>query len=202
MDGFRFDTLTRSLSIAGSRRRALLGLAAALGLSPLLAETKKRRKKKKKKCKGGTKKCGKKCIPASACCTDVACGTGGACVDGDCLCLNGFKTCDDACIPDEACCTDADCPNEGVCNSGTCVAPFCAGHNVCAMDEVQCQVEGASTQCFCVILEGSGDPFCGQAPTKRNTPCTSCTGEEQCINLTGCGDMPPTGCALPCPDPR
>ena len=63
MDTGRFDALTRVLATAGTRRRAVAGLAAAaaavvLGDGAVSAA----------KCSRGKKRCGKKCISRKACC--------------------------------------------------------------------------------------------------------------------------------------
>src|SRR5688572_6664799 len=114
MDGIRFDRFSRILSASPNRRgfgRALAGLALGGTLIPQfgLAEV-EARKKKPKKCKGGKKKCGKKCIPATSCCKAADCGTGGTCAGGACFCGEGFTTCQGRCIPVGACCFDDECP--------------------------------------------------------------------------------------------
>jgi hypothetical protein len=93
MDADRFDGLARALSRTPSRRavsRGLAGLAAGPVLAPLLDWTaSEAKKKRKKKCKGGKKKCGKKCIDiqndANNCggCGKL-CAPGQACEQGSC----------------------------------------------------------------------------------------------------------------------
>jgi hypothetical protein len=102
MDSNRFDTFVRSLGHAVPRRAALVG-ALGTGLGGLLiqvgvdiAAAKKR--KKKKKCKGGKKKCGKKCIAKTACCISADCPAGADCVSGACVCPNGETNCGDVCV--------------------------------------------------------------------------------------------------------
>lgn len=130
MESDRFDDFART--VAGtSTRRTLLGLAAVLGLSPLLALAKKRRKKKKKKCKRGRKKCGKRCIAATACCGNADCGFQGACESGVCDCKSGARFCQGRCIPLGDCCSDAECANVSgqTCQNGRCTCPN--GQKVC-----------------------------------------------------------------------
>jgi hypothetical protein len=79
MDGENFDRWTAAHAPRGISRRPLLGgaFAALLTFVPLRSAAKpkggKGGKGKGKGCKGGTKKCGKKCIAASACCTADDC---------------------------------------------------------------------------------------------------------------------------------
>jgi hypothetical protein len=88
MDTTHFDCFIRSLTVAPSRR-AVFGLSLTGGIASLLglidSQAKKRkRKKKKRKCKG-RRKCGKRCIPKSSCCTDADCGPLKLCADGVCV---------------------------------------------------------------------------------------------------------------------
>jgi hypothetical protein len=93
----RFDAMTRLIAQLTSRRSAVqalgvAGIGPALGtllLSPADIEAKKRHKKHKKhkkKCKGGKKKCGKKCIPLN---TNVNCGRCGNRCEGAETCQDG-----------------------------------------------------------------------------------------------------------------
>jgi hypothetical protein len=125
MDSAHFDRLTRIVSIALSRRTTLAALASGVFGASCLArlngvEARKKRKKKRK-CKGGTKKCGKKCIPASGCCSSADCGANGTCVGNTCNCNSGSKNCNGACIPEGDCC--GACPGETICVDGECVCP-------------------------------------------------------------------------------
>jgi hypothetical protein len=213
VDAARFDALLRTLSETISRRtvaRASAGLSLAgilatqLGLP--MAEGKKQHKKKKKKCKGGTKKCGKKCIPADDCCTNADCATGGACAGGLCICPDGQKDCFGQCVDDETCCLECgeDCcltesaesevcnPNSGdpVCQSGGCPetdycnvpeAFFCAtAPNICACATT---VDDPPVNA-CVSVEGLEADTCD--------PCSvssQCDNGEVCIpgGTVGCG---------------
>jgi len=81
MDGKAFDRWTAAHAPARLGRRALLGgaFAALLALRVPLRDSAakpkggKGGKGKGKGCKGGTKKCGKRCISVSACCTADDC---------------------------------------------------------------------------------------------------------------------------------
>ena len=105
----RFDDLVRTL-IPPRSRRSVLGLAAGLtaalgGAGATVVDAKKKHHhKKKKKCKGGKKRCKKKCFdlqtdPEHCGSCSVACDTGEACDSGQCVTVQG--TCqagDDACL--------------------------------------------------------------------------------------------------------
>jgi hypothetical protein len=129
MDDNRFDAFVCSLDIAIPRRGALVG-ALGTGLAALLtrigietAEAKKR--KRKKKCKGGKKKCGKKCIPKASCCKSADCPSGASCVNGGCVCPAGETDCEGTCAD-----LATDGANCGSCGNGCasgeiCVARFC-----------------------------------------------------------------------------
>lgn len=161
MDATRFDAFVRSLTGGVTRRglsRALAGLGAIGGLSALLgsgeAEAKKKRKKKKK-CKG-KRKCGKKCVPKSGCCTDADCGSGGK------VCVGNVCTCPDTCPPDhianpETC---ACCRLNGV------LADECAADPCCS--DLCSPAPGEMTICFGREL---GDP---------------CSFDEQCASPLTC----------------
>lgn len=168
MDGVHFDHLTRVVAQLATRR-TVVGVAALLGLSPLITEA-----KKKNKCKGGCgdckvckkKKKSKKCVPVAdgtACptgvCTNGVCGpcTGctecqtcqnGACVnktDGT-TCSTGVCT-DGACGCGDACCGTTYCPSGG---DLTCLA-----NDTCA--EI-CYPTSCPKGCGCVLAVG--DPKC------------------------------------------
>jgi hypothetical protein len=138
MDGSRFDTLARTLSTTGSRRRALAGLVAgSLGLVALRAEEtaakkgkgKKRKKRKKKSpsltCPSGYTACGQQCFDlrdntqhCGTCAT--VCSPGKDCCNGVCTNLqdddNNCLTCGVKCLPDPL----LDRPQGAICVNGTC----------------------------------------------------------------------------------
>jgi hypothetical protein len=159
MDSAHFDRLARIVSIALSRRGTLAALASGfIGTGSLAlvddAESKKkhkRRKKKKKKCKGGTRKCGKTCIPATGCCSSSDCGNG-TCVGNTCNCDSGLKNCNGTCIPEGDCC--GACPGETICVGGDCVcpenAPFACPGDVCVISNQCCDTSECPSpqECF------------------------------------------------------
>jgi hypothetical protein len=165
----RFDDLLRLFASGRSRRATLAALASgAFGASSLAlvddadAKRKRRRKKKRKKCKGDAKKCGKKCIAATACCSSSDCGNG-ACVGNTCSCNSGFKKCNGACIPLNDCC--GACPGDTVCENGECICPAeCCSTEECSGDLV-C-VEGI---CLCPAANAincDGDELCCDGNTE------------------------------------
>lgn len=219
MDGARFDDLFRILASGLSRRATLAALAngfigagvLALRGDDAEARKKRKRKKKNKKCKSGAKKCGKQCIPRSACCGDCPgdklggtpcgesgdCGPDQTCSDGNCICPNPI---DIAC---GALCCDS---NIQVCEFGntgaTCIdSPFgaCPASDFCNASTFYACVNGGSPYENCVCAS-TADPDPGiacvifqftQQPAANCTPCansTECPGGF-CIpgNASGAG---------------
>ena len=173
MDASRFDALSRFFSDGTSRRRMMrllggLTLGGAFTALPFVDVLAKKKHKKKKKCKKSQRKCGKKCLPATSCCTTADCDNcetcqGGACVanaccpecPGDQVCLDN-GSCAQACSG-ETCPTDCNCSfdttegaNNCVQSGGTCEAfpQVCTSTAECATGQ-QCQ----QTTC------GSGGSF-------------------------------------------
>ena len=114
MDTFQFDTLTRSLSAAGTRRRALAAaLAGSLGLLGLVSSDVVSAKSAKKKPCGPCKKreqgkCKAKLPDGTAC-------AGGTCQAGSCIAA-------DPC---------GSCSGDQVCIGGACVVPACGAGGPC-----------------------------------------------------------------------
>jgi hypothetical protein len=137
LDANRFDVWVRSLHVVAPRRSTLGGgLGAALtivfssfGTVEMAARKKKKKKKKPKNpeepkgtdCEGGTKACGKKCIPKAECCDP--CPAGQACVNGACACTPG--SCPGGCCDGTTCVAAGDCcPTPGTrCRNGVCSTP-------------------------------------------------------------------------------
>jgi hypothetical protein len=96
MDANHFDFLARSLTVAGSRRRALVAtLGGAVGVvlgAPPVWET----GAKKKSCSQCKKRKNGKCKPKR---NGTACGQGGICQRGSCICPSGTELCGGACVP-------------------------------------------------------------------------------------------------------
>ncbi len=127
MDGSAFDRWTAAHAPGGLGRRTLLGGAFAALLAwafPWSAAKPKggkggKGKGKGKGCKGGTKKCGKRCISASACCTADDCNLcqQERCLSGRCDCDPGsFRGADGYCgvppvcqVVEQLCERDDDC---------------------------------------------------------------------------------------------
>ncbi len=157
------DSLARRVApVVG--RRTLLGVisgSVAGSLFPALAPSgsagKKRKgkgkKQNKKKCKGGTRLCGKRCIPKDACCDHTDCNLciHEFCENGQCGCTGGrvlykgvcgyvpnCKSVGLTCTSDDECCSrqcNIDDGNSKRCNKGTelcivdidCVSGDCRG---------------------------------------------------------------------------
>jgi hypothetical protein len=172
LNELRFDDLLRSFAAGLSRRATLVALASGIfgaGSRALLddaeARRKRKRKKKRKKCKGGTKKCGKKCIPSTSCCTSADCGANGSCVGNACDCNSGFKACNGTCIPVDDCC--GGCPGDTVCSSGECVCPF----DCCNTSECPSPTECREGICLCpgadaINCFGGSDKLCCDGNTE------------------------------------
>lgn len=170
MDAHRFDALVASLSHGRSRRAALGGLIAAVShflLNDAAA------KKKKKKCKRDTKKCGKKCIPATECCGNADCDGGGGkiCQNGACVCPAGTNDCDGTCVD---LFTDAsNCGGCGlVCGSGQCI------HGACTCANVVTDCFGG---CTCGAREEGQPAVCFDGPFG-----SSCTVDTDCPLGSAC----------------
>jgi hypothetical protein len=191
MDDRRFDSFVKTLTTGGSRR-AVLGMVGGGALTALTGRfvatedvEAKKKHHKKKKCKGGTRKCNGKCIPAADCCVDGDCAPGqncdgGQCVgvvaecqnDGDCdageACLNG------TCVPGNGACQDAgDCAANESCIAGQCRCVFPekpCGDVCCASDE-------ACVNGQCVV--GQGTCAAGQSICNGND--ITCNGAVNCF---------------------
>jgi hypothetical protein len=186
MDADRFDTFVLSLGSAVPRRVALAG-AFGTGFAGLLmrlgvdfAAAKKR--KKKKKCKGGKKKCGKKCFdlqtdPLHCGSCGIRCDDDMECRDGECVCPEDETECGDTCCPSGQDCVDGQCeedlcPPEFICPlgqacfDGECVCPD--GETVC--EDTCCEagltcVDGqcedlCPPQLLCLFGQGCVDGEC------------------------------------------
>ncbi len=212
MDAGRFDDLLRSLFASPTRRgigRTLAGLTLGgmLGKSAL-AEVEARKKRRKKKCKGGKKKCGKKCRDLQ---TDpLHCGSCGnrcdddmVCRDGDCLCPEGETECGETCCPSGQNCVDGQCeadlcppqlvcPLGQACVDGDCTCPIaaCAAAIDPTNDEFEdcfcaATVEGEQ-RCFANIACSSDPPACttsSECGTGSACQASSCSSQDLCIPL-------------------
>jgi hypothetical protein len=169
MDADRFDSLARTLTAAGSRRRAFAAaLSGGLGLLGLASPddaAAARSGKCKPKCgdceqckkgdckrKNGKKRCKKgKCQPL----TGPACSGGRVCQAGSCVCRSGTERCGGACV--------ARCGAATVRNPVTCGCCQVAGET--------CSFDGANNCCSGLCPGGTCESkFSGDA----------CTFAEQC----------------------
>lgn len=218
MDANHFDNVARALA-SGSRRRfgqalgwLALGGSAAFLLPGPEGEAKR---KKKKKCKRGTKKCGKKCIPATQCCPPFGCGMGAECVNGACRCYPGWKQCGAICIQDHQCCTDADCVDSlfgHTCKEHTCTCSGVSSNLSCCKPgeiynypERRCEAGPCPNDPLCdngltdTYLCGTpvgGFGVCARSASNRSVcinesdearVCTNCQSDNDCVALKGSG---------------
>ena len=129
MDHHRFDTLTRSLTTTGSRRRALtVALSGAFGVLGLVPADDAAAAKKCPPCKKRKQGKCKKTLPDGTACSGGTC-QGGSCVrtpsppSSRCTPECSGKTCgDDGC--DGFC---GSCTAPETCHGGTCCRPDCNG---------------------------------------------------------------------------
>ena len=187
MDGTRFDSLTRMLASVRDRRatvRALSGVAiGALTLSAGTAAA----KKNKKKCKGGRKKCGKKCCPLGQFCRNGRCSI---CAPPLFVCPIGG-------------CAEILCGGQCCAVRETCVANQCVPcpdlTDSCGVDVPRCD-NGAG---FCATSVEGGNFCVGEASV-----CSPCTGDGDCVfvdDFAICGTCNTCGgankaCFLPLPE--
>lgn len=191
MDARQLDDLAREIGSQLPRRSvlgALGGLAALLSAPTLNADA----KKKKKKCKGGKKKCGKKCILADQCCTSADCGSKGECVSGTCVCPAGQKACNGGCIAQAACCQTSDCGQQQTCVNGACT---CSGGlapcgQECIDPELCCGTTCPGNQVcdggFCLCPDPDDWP-CGDGRCMAGSECcvsANCAEGQHCDNGT------------------
>jgi hypothetical protein len=163
MDGARFDTLSRSLSTARSRRRALTALiGGTLGLFALGNETTAKKKSGKGKGGKGKKKkpacpgkviCNGACLPQGSCCNDFGCPLDQKCINQVTCegCAAGFTQCGPPaetghpqfldCIE-----TQHNPQHCGGCNIACGENMYCLGGR-CICDGPICQVPGGSLRC-------------------------------------------------------
>jgi hypothetical protein len=185
MDADRFDTLARSLTIAGSRRR-VLGLLSGVGLgglAPLLhladAEAGKRKKKKKKKKKSTDtplSTLGPICTPR---CGGRRCGGNGC--GGTCGTCAECQTCE----PTVGLCpmtlgSDTTPCSGGACCGGACCPPSC-----------QCGVSGLTDALARLVAQSQGLPYPACFATGTGQSCGalggSCPTGTTCKTVEGIG---------------
>jgi hypothetical protein len=217
MDGIRFDTLSRALTAAGSRRLTLgMLLGGALGLLGLPGARAKRKSGrcqpkcdecyscKKGQCrnKNGKKRCAKgKCKPKSV---GAPCRTfpGGACQNGTCVNLQADETnCGSlgtACGPTQVCQAGTCFPKSTCPASPTAVCPIVFA-TFCGPAPCVCS-HSTEGNVVCVSL-----PQC-PPPIGSGTPCTTsatCPPGSACIDITACcGGAEARVCVPQCANPN
>ena len=186
MDAKHFDSLTRSLLAAGSRRAALrllgapalgriLALLSGLSLTTLLA-----REVRAQECSPDGTRCGRATDPE--------------CCSGWCKRKRGSR---------KKFCRAA--PGQGICT---------VEDNICGTGDTRtttCNATGSAT-CFCYVTS-RGFSFCGQADA---IVCVNCTSDADCVNRPGgqagdrcvpanpprcCPDVSGQLCVHECPNP-
>jgi hypothetical protein len=199
----RFDTLTRSLAAAPSRRglaRVFAGLAVAGPLSALggRGSVEAKKKHKHKKCKSPKKKCGAKCVavqsdPRNCGSCGHECANGESCISGQCSdsngCPAGLTRCGGSCVDlttDRANCGRCGhgCADGEACRGGVCGAATCptGQHDCGAQGCRQCCINshcGSSQNC----IQESGTCACwNQLHTCGDDPyvCWSCCTDGHC----------------------
>ena len=191
MDGFHFDALARSLTIAGSRRLALAALLGGafgrLGLTEIEA-----------------KRTSGKCKPKCADCFK--------CDKGKCEKKNGKKVCKKGKCKPKAAGSPCTTFSGGVCQNETCFARSLCPSTITTLCQpsapaVAC---GGTNQVPCVCSRSTeGQVVCVQLPPGLNcpdvTPCSSSAicGEGHACVETGscCTEGPANACFRACPNP-
>jgi hypothetical protein len=202
MDGSRFDTLTKTLAAAGSRRQALGGLLAAslalLGGTPT-EETAAHdaRKKCKKKEGDAKKKCLKKAKKHNASHTTPL-PTGGTVVIPPApipaTCRDGIQNGSESDVD----CGGPDCPRCRIgqrCNSrADCATAFCL-NNVCTA--CTASTTSAGTQCGAGCSCPDGSCHINPAPFQR-TVCADCPAYSYCQAVSPQDPAGAVYCFPPC----
>jgi hypothetical protein len=186
-------------------RRGIALIAAGVASGGLLPRLRlldaDARKKKKKRCKGGKKKCGKKCVDlqtSTAHCgvCGNACAESEVCLDGVCGCAAGDKPCGDVCCTIGSCIDDACCPDTQTCGDTCCAAgQICADSiiGLCVVGQGTCPAgadscDGNSVTCnspeTCGCFQStSGATRCGKIAATAE--CGQCSIDADCETLLG-----------------
>ena len=185
MDAARFDALARSLTSAGSRRRAL---ALALGgvLAPLLPRKDAEAHNALLKCKklkgDRKKKCVKKAKKHNAAHASETPPPGPTCSDGV---KNGSESdvdCGGSC---QRCLNTKRCTGPNDCATAYCASSTCS---LCPTWGAACGSDGGTT-CTCYPIGNPGEGFCLN-PAKSRGPCGvggTCPSNEVCF-INGAGN--------------
>jgi hypothetical protein len=225
VDARHFDTLTRGLTEAGTRRGLLALLAALPILGGLLAlfdpdeaEAKGRRKRRKKSHKHGkgngrhrtgkrkckpqakTRTCSGKCGSVkNNCGKKIDCGSCDCdppC--GDCLICQAGPTTPGACVPDPAQNGDP-CDDGERCTTGsTCTDGVCGGGSPVVCPATDCQIPGVCNPDSGTCTSPANEPA-GTACASQ--PCGECNGGGVCVANAACSGATPVcdeGICAPC----
>ena len=185
MDADRFDSLTRALTAAGSRRRAL-ALAVSGALAPLLGLGETDARNKLKKCKKiDKKKRRKKCIKKAK-------GANNACQDGQ---KNGSESDVDCGGTCPRCQGGQICNSRNDCHTARCVANTCQSC-VNALTDCGFESDGVTT-CFCRDnAQRPGEKMCTRQACDfkgAGSTCAACAAGLQCAPAGGGVE-----CCIPC----
>ena len=205
MDHHRFDTLTRSLTTTGSRRRALImALSGALGVLGLVHADDAAAAKKCPPCKKRKQgKCKKKLPDGTAC-------SGGMCQSGSCVRTPSPPPPPSDCTPE---CSGKDCGDDGcagvcgsctapeTCHDGTCCRPDCNGKDcgddgcggscgpctggTCQDGVCDCHDPFETCGGVCFLRCSAGvvrDPFTCVCCLSNETTCNAEPGSTQCCS--------------------
>ena len=142
MDGHLFDDVIRAFARS---RRSLLGLGAAAGVAPFLADAKKRKKKKKKTVPCQRQCSGRTCGPDGCGGSCGACTGELVCTAGACQCPAGEEACGAECCDTCQACDDARqvCIMKPGSDATSCAGGSCCG-GACCPPTCQCGVPGLS----------------------------------------------------------
>jgi hypothetical protein len=189
-DDHWFDRLNKAL-VRDTPRRTVLGAIAMVasvscGVAPGIRAAKNRKKKGKKgkkPCRGTTKRCGRRCIPRTNCCTSAECDQGEVCRNGRCA----------------ECTAATDCPSPPTCEQAVCQDGRCA--TVSRPAGFPCEADPP-----CVInktCDGSGQCQGGAPDDDRcvtTNPCQRgrCDPASPLSDQDGCVFDPLTGGATVC----
>ncbi len=94
-------------------------------------------------------------------CEDQVCFNGGACVDGDCICVNGYTGTN---CQNEPPCANITCFNNGICTNGTCDCPSGYSGTYCEIIDpclnINCQNGGDCINGVCDCPTGYTGIYC------------------------------------------
>ena len=142
MDDARFDRLAAALATASTRRGLIFPFITGVLVVPGRVHQDVAARKKRKKCKGNRKKCGKRCIPITNCCTSRQCPLNDVCRNGRCA----------NCVSSDDCPSPSSC-QQGACEDGRCVfanldgGTTICGVGACERSVIRC-IDGVEQPCI------------------------------------------------------